>query len=66
MATKFDFYRAIPSVEEILFAASTTQRIEVWRRDDGEWHAQLLGKRAVLSLTACDRPFDDIYGNVLD
>lgn len=65
---KFDFYRAIPSVEEILFVASTTQRIEVWRRVDGEWHAQLLGKGAVLEVTTCDRPIplDEIYGNVLD
>ena len=65
---KFDFYRAIPSVEEILFVASTTQRIEAWRRVDGEWHAQLLGKGAVLDVTACDRPIplDDIYGKVLD
>ena len=65
---KFDFYRAIPSVEEILFVASTTQRIEAWRRVDGEWHAQLLGKGAVLHLTVSDTPIplDDIYGNVLD
>ena len=65
---KFDFYRAIPSVEEILFVASTTQRIEVWRRVDSEWHAQLLGKGAVLTLAACDTPIplDAIYGNVLD
>ncbi len=40
---KFDFYRAFPSVEEIMFVASTTQRIEVWRRHDGEWHAQIVG-----------------------
>jgi Uma2 family endonuclease len=65
---KFDFYRAIPTVEEILFVASTTQRIEAWRRVDGEWHAQLLGKGAVLHLAVADTPipFDEIYGNVLD
>jgi Uma2 family endonuclease len=65
---KFDFYRAIPTVEEILFVASTTQRIEAWRRVDGEWHAQLLGKGAVLHLAVSDTPIplDEIYGNVLD
>lgn len=65
---KFDFYRAFPSVEEILFVASTTQRIEVWQRADDEWHAQLLGKGAMLEVKTCDRPIplDDIYGNVID
>lgn len=65
---KFDFYRAIPTVEEILFVASTTQRIEAWRRVDGEWHAQLLGKGAVLHLAVSDTPIplDEVYGNVLD
>lgn len=65
---KFDFYRAIPSVEEILFVASTTQRIEVWRRVGGEWRAQLLGLGAELSLAVTDTPIslEAIYGNVLD
>lgn len=65
---KFDFYRSIPSVDEILFVASTTERIEAWRRVEGEWRAQLLGKGAVLTLAACDTPIplDAIYGNVLD
>ena len=47
---------------------STTQRIEAWRRVDGEWHAQLLGKDAVLHLAVSDTPIplDEIYGNVLD
>jgi Uma2 family endonuclease len=65
---KFDFYRAIPSVEEILFVASTTRRIEVWRRENGEWRAQLLGRGAMLRLAACDTPIpvDEVYGNVVD
>lgn len=65
---KFDFYRAIPSVEEILFVASTTQRIEVWRRVGDEWRARLLGLDAELSLAETDTPIslDAIYGNVLD
>lgn len=65
---KFDFYRAIPSVEEVLFVASTTRRIEVWRRQNGEWHAQLLGKGAMLALIACEGPIavDEVYGAVLD
>jgi Uma2 family endonuclease len=65
---KFDFYRAIPSVDEILFVASTTRRIEVWRREDGEWLAQLLGKGAMLRLAACDTPIpvDEVYGSVVD
>ncbi len=65
---KFDFYRAIPSVEEILFVASTTRRIEVWRREDGEWRAQLLGSGAMLTLAACEAPIpvNEVYGNVVD
>ncbi len=65
---KFDFYRAIPSVEEILFVASTTRRIEVWRCEDGEWRAQLLGRGAMLTLAACDTPIpvDEVYGNVVE
>ncbi len=47
---KFDFYRGVESVEEVLLVASTTRRIEVWRRQNGEWHAQLLGKGATLRL----------------
>jgi len=55
-------------VAEVLFVSAVSRRIDVWGRQGGEWHAELLGRGAVLKLDAIEAPIaiDGIYGDVLD
>ena len=37
---KFDRYRAIPSLQQIVFVYQDSYRVEAWTRQDGEWEEE--------------------------
>jgi Uma2 family endonuclease len=69
---KFDAYRRIPSLREIVFLSQGAAMAEVYRRDaeGGEWvsHLPLNGVDAILRLESigCALPLAQVYAGALD
>lgn len=63
ITTKFDFYRALPSVEEILLVRTAKRHVTLWRRADPKWIVEDFIGSALLPLAATERPLplDELY-----
>lgn len=66
---KFDWYRACPSIQEIVFVRTTHPLVEVYRRQSavGQWLLQIYGAGEDIELLSLDIeiPMDVIYRRVL-
>jgi Uma2 family endonuclease len=63
VTTKLDFYRALPSVREILVIRTTERHVTLWRRSDPQWIVEdFIGSALVqLEATTSPVPLDDLY-----
>jgi Uma2 family endonuclease len=63
VTTKLDFYRALPSVQEILVLHTTKRHVTLWRRTDAKWVVEdFIGSALVpLGATTAPVPLDDVY-----
>jgi len=63
VTTKLDFYRALPSVREILVIRTTGRHVTLWRRSDPQWVVEdFIGSALVpLETTTAPVPLDDLY-----
>jgi Uma2 family endonuclease len=63
VTTKLDFYRALPSVQEILVLHTTKRHVTLWRRTDAKWVVEdFIGSALVpLGATTSPVPLDDVY-----
>jgi Uma2 family endonuclease len=65
---KFDWYRACPSIQEIVLVRTEHQLVEVYRRrtEDRQWLLQIYGPGEEVELTSLDLqiPMDVIYQEV--
>ncbi|MBE7244821.1 MAG: Uma2 family endonuclease [Actinomycetospora chiangmaiensis] len=60
---KIDFYRTVPSLKVLLIVYSDETRVEVWRREAGDWSVAALGLDGTVMLPELDGtvPVRDIY-----
>ena len=63
VTTKLDFYRALPSVQEMLVIHTTKRHVTLWRRTDAKWVVEDFIGSALVPLTATERPvpLDEVY-----
>ena len=64
---KFEHYKNIPSLREVVFVAHDERRLDVWQCRDGEWKKETIredGNAYVRSL-GCELPLDDVYADPL-
>jgi len=63
VTTKLDFYRALPSVQEILVLRTTKRHVTLWRRADPQWIVEDFIGSALVPLAATERPMplDEVY-----
>ena len=64
--TKLEDYQEIPSVAEILLAASDKRKVRLWQRDGVRWIVQdFIGTSAVpLASVGVELPLDEVYEGV--
>ncbi len=62
---KFDAYASVPSLGEIVLAATDERRIEVYRRDGDGWRLRVFrpGEVARLLVGDAELPLDALYAN---
>lgn len=60
---KIDFYRTVASLKVLLIVYSDEARVEVWRRETGDWSVAALGLDGTVTLPELDGvvPVRDIY-----
>jgi Uma2 family endonuclease len=60
---KFEAYKQIASLREVVFVAHDAARIDVWRRDDAGWALRSSGpeQRARLESVDCELAVDEIF-----
>lgn len=63
ITTKLDFYRALPSVQEILVLRTTKRHVTLWRRAEAQWIVEDFIGSALVPLAATERPMplDELY-----
>ncbi len=63
VTTKLDFYRALPSVREILVLRTAKRHVTLWRRSDVQWVVEdFIGSALVpLEATTGPLPLDELY-----
>jgi len=67
-STKFDAYRKLLSVQDIVYIDSQEQRVEIRsRQEDGSWNLQIFlpGSIAHLPSVDLDLPLDELYENAV-
>jgi Uma2 family endonuclease len=66
---KFAHYRRIPSLREYVLVGQRTQRVEVWRKNQGgRWELAQeagAGESATLASISCSLPVDEVYADPL-
>ncbi len=64
---KLASYKQIESLQEIVLVAFDKWRVDVWRRDDGQWveHSTLEKGNAKLQSLGVTLPLDEVYRNPL-
>lgn len=64
LTTKFDFYRTLPSLQEILLVRAAKRHVTLWRRADPKWIVEDFIGSALVPLAATERsiPLDELYG----
>jgi Uma2 family endonuclease len=65
--TKFGFYRQIPTLREYVLVSQHEARIEIFRRDQGDWKfSDAVGLEATIQLISvdCELPLAEVYKGV--